>query len=56
VHAAIIVTTMEVRVEDAKSANGTYVNGTRLAIGATSPIKHGDRVAFGNVEFTVEVS
>jgi pSer/pThr/pTyr-binding forkhead associated (FHA) protein len=56
VHAAIIVTTTEVRVEDAKSANGTLVNGTRLPIGGTSPIKSGDRVAFGNVEFTVEVS
>jgi len=56
VHAAIIVTTTEVRVEDAKSANGTIVNGTRLPIGGTSPIKSGDRVSFGNVEFTVEVS
>jgi pSer/pThr/pTyr-binding forkhead associated (FHA) protein len=56
VHAAIIVTTTEVRVEDAKSANGTLVNGTRLPTGGTSPIKSGDRVAFGNVEFTVEVS
>jgi pSer/pThr/pTyr-binding forkhead associated (FHA) protein len=56
VHASIIVTTTEVRVEDAKSANGTLVNGTRLPIGGTSPIKSGDRVAFGNVEFTVEVS
>jgi len=55
-HAAIIVTTTEVRVEDAKSANGTLVNGTRLPIGGTSQIKSGDRVAFGNVEFTVEVS
>jgi pSer/pThr/pTyr-binding forkhead associated (FHA) protein len=56
VHAAIIVTTTEVRVEDAKSANGTLVNGTRLPIGGTSPIKSGDRVSFGNVEFAVEVS
>jgi pSer/pThr/pTyr-binding forkhead associated (FHA) protein len=56
VHAAIIVTTTEVRVEDAKSANGTLVNGTRLPLGGMSPIKSGDRVAFGNVEFTVEVS
>jgi pSer/pThr/pTyr-binding forkhead associated (FHA) protein len=56
VHASIIVTTTEVRVEDAKSANGTVVNGTRLPIGGTSPLKSGDRVAFGNVEFTVEVS
>jgi len=56
VHAAIIVTTTEVRVEDAKSANGTTVNGTRLPIGGSSPIKSGDRVSFGNVEFTVEVS
>ena len=56
VHASIIVTTTEVRVEDAKSANGTMVNGTRLPIGGTSPVKSGDRVAFGNLEFTVEVS
>jgi len=56
VHAAIIVTTKEVRVEDAKSANGTTVNGTKLPIGGTSPIKSGDRLSFGNVEFTVEVS
>jgi pSer/pThr/pTyr-binding forkhead associated (FHA) protein len=55
-HATVIVTTKDVRVEDAKSANGTSVNGTKLPTGGAQSIKSGDRVSFGNLEFTVEVS
>jgi pSer/pThr/pTyr-binding forkhead associated (FHA) protein len=56
VHAAVIVTTNDVRVEDAKSANGTFVNGTKLPTGGSSSVTSGDKVAFGNMEFTVEVT
>lgn len=55
VHAAIIVAATEAHVEDAKSANGTLINGVRVPTGGTAPIKTGDRLAFGNVEFTVEL-
>ena len=53
-HAAIIVGDNDVSVEDTKSANGTFVNGTRVA---DKPVvlKDGDRVAFGTVEFKVEL-
>ncbi len=56
VHAAIIVTTAEVQIEDAKSANGTSINGVKLPIGGSAPVTTGDKVAFGDMEFTVEVS
>lgn len=36
-------------VEDAKSTNGTYVNG-RKAVGAT-PLRSGDRVKVGSTTF-----
>jgi len=55
VHAALVVSASEVRVEDLRSANGTLVNGVKLPIGGSAPLKHGDRVAFGDVEFTVEL-
>jgi len=54
-HAVLIVTPTEVRVEDHRSANGTIVNGAKLPIGGSATLKHGDRVAFGDVEFTVEL-
>lgn len=39
-------------VEDLRSANGTFVNGTRIKIKELQP---GDTVRFGNVEFEVEL-
>jgi len=55
IHASIIVSATEVRVEDAKSANGTSINGVKLATGGAGTLTTGDRVAFGNVELTVEL-
>jgi len=39
--------------EEVGTANGTFVNGTRLATGATTPLKPGDKVRFGAVELDV---
>jgi pSer/pThr/pTyr-binding forkhead associated (FHA) protein len=52
-HAIIAVTDQGVTVEDTKSANGTTVNGTRIDKPTT--LNHGDKVAFGKIEFTVEL-
>jgi len=53
-HAAVSVTPLEVRVEDTGSANGTMVNGVKVASGGVA-LKNGDTLAFGKVEFTVEL-
>ena len=53
-HAAASVTPLEVRVEDTGSANGTMVNGVKVASGGVA-LKNGDTLAFGKVEFTVEL-
>jgi hypothetical protein len=53
-HAVVSVTPTEVRVEDAGGANGTFVNGARVTREGTV-LKDGDRVAFGPVEFIVEL-
>lgn len=53
-HAAIIVSDNDASVEDTKSANGTFVNGARL-VDKPVGLKDGDRVAFGTVEFKVEL-
>ena len=42
-HAAIVVTATEVQIEDAKSANGTSINGVKLPIGGSAPVTTGDR-------------
>lgn len=55
-HAAIVVTPTDVQIEDAKSANGTSINGTKLPVGGSATVQSGDKVAFGDMEFTVEVS
>lgn len=36
--------------EEVGTANGTFVNGQRVATGATVPLKPGDRLRFGTVE------
>jgi pSer/pThr/pTyr-binding forkhead associated (FHA) protein len=53
VHAAITVTDDEVRLEDLRSENGTRLNG-RLINGPVR-LESGDRVAFGDLEFKVDV-
>lgn len=51
-HAVLEVDPDKLVVEDLGSSNGTYVNNERVA---REPLKHGDRVRFGNVEFEVVV-
>ena len=41
-------------ITDNGSTNGTYVNGIRLAPGAATPLKVGDKVKFSSLELTVE--
>ena len=53
VHAYVTVSRHEVSVEDNGSSNGTFVNGRRLT--ERRRIVTGDRVAFGNFEFRVEL-
>jgi pSer/pThr/pTyr-binding forkhead associated (FHA) protein len=53
-HAAITVTDAEVTLEDKKSGNGTFVNMQRMQRDVVT-LKSGDIVAFGSVEFTVEL-
>jgi pSer/pThr/pTyr-binding forkhead associated (FHA) protein len=54
-HAAVIVGDNDVSIEDAKSANGTFVNGARVPADKSVTLKNGDRLAFGTVEFKVEL-
>jgi hypothetical protein len=50
-HARVIVQGSEVTVsEEARVANGTFVNGQRLKAGVPAKIKDGDQVRFGLVE------
>lgn len=39
--------------EEVGTANGTFVNGQRLATGAAAPLKPGDKLRFGAVEVDV---
>ncbi len=52
-HAVLTVSPLAVTVVDHNSANGTYVNGTEVT--APHALQDGDRVAFGPVEFVVEL-
>jgi pSer/pThr/pTyr-binding forkhead associated (FHA) protein len=54
IHAAITVGDRSISIEDRGSVNGTSVNGAR--IGGASPLVAGDRIAFANVEFDVDVT
>jgi pSer/pThr/pTyr-binding forkhead associated (FHA) protein len=60
IHARILLDGWEVRVEDATSANGTFVGGhgegdwTRLAPGVPTTIKAGTRIAVGGRTLTFE--
>lgn len=54
IHAKIWIDEAGIRVEDLKSANGTFVNDETTFPGGT-PVQRGDRLRFGNVEFEVEI-
>ena len=43
----------ELRVEDLGSTNGTFVNGKKVV---QSPLKDGDKVSIGRVEFVVNAN
>jgi predicted component of type VI protein secretion system len=54
-HAKILVEGDQVSVrEEVGTANGTYVNDTRLQTGAPARLAPGDKVRFGSVEVVVE--
>jgi len=56
-HAAItLAANGSVVLSDLGSSNGTFVNGVRIASGDRTIIRSGDRVRFGDVEVTVELS
>ena len=43
-------------VEEIGTMNGTFVNGKRLATGAPTPLRDGDRLRFGLVDLTFRVT
>lgn len=49
-HARIVLSNADVRVEDLKSKNGTYVNGRRVK--QTVPVDDGGEIRFGSVTMT----
>lgn len=49
-HARLVATTKKVTVEDLGSANGTYVNGTRVA--QVSELRDGDGILVGTLELS----
>jgi two-component system, NtrC family, sensor kinase len=46
-HARIFGTKVGFFIQDAESANGTYVNGVRLGLGKPLALKHGDHIRTG---------
>jgi pSer/pThr/pTyr-binding forkhead associated (FHA) protein len=46
-HAQIAFTDGRWVVHDRGSANGTFVNGARVTVGAGHPLRHGDRIRLG---------
>jgi len=42
-------------VVDPGSTNGTFVNGERISVGEPRPLRDGDRLAFGDVEFEYRI-
>jgi len=51
-HCEIRVGLQELEVKDLDSANGTFVNDSRVK---TGPLKAGDKLALGKVVFTVQI-
>jgi hypothetical protein len=56
VHATLRFDGGHLTVRDEGSNNGTYVNGTRIAPNAFTPVPSGAQLRFGPVEFTVRLS
>ena len=52
-HCQLISTEDSLHVKDLDSTNGTLVNGTRVT---ASPLRVGDRLTVGRLEFTVSKS
>lgn len=53
-HAQIVVMPTEITVEDLKSANGTRINGSRVA--GPAKVGDGDTVSFAGLTFRVEIA
>lgn len=49
VHARFLSNEDKLTVEDMNSRNGTFINGSRLDMFVAQPLKHGDRLRFGNL-------
>jgi hypothetical protein len=56
VHATLKFENGTLLVRDEGSNNGTYVNGSRIAAGAFTPVPSGAQLRFGPVEFSVRLS
>ena len=54
-HCKIVCSGQKYSVVDLNSANGTYVNGARLASGQTMPLKNGDELRLANSNFQVVI-
>ncbi|MEI7642991.1 MAG: FHA domain-containing protein [Chloroflexales bacterium] len=54
-HAIIAPKVKGYTLEDLGSANGTFINGTRLAPQSPTPIAHGDELKFGTLILRFEI-
>ncbi len=52
-HAAITCEGFTLEIEDLNSANGTYVNRSRVVPGQKQPLRDGDIIQIGEVQFKV---
>jgi pSer/pThr/pTyr-binding forkhead associated (FHA) protein len=52
-HCQLTSTADSLHVRDLESTNGTFVNGNRVT---SSPLREGDRLTVGRLEFTVSKS
>ena len=43
------------QVEDARSSNGTFLNGEKLTPHEPRPLRTGDKIRFADLEFTVDI-
>ena len=53
-HGRIAKATNGWTITDSGSTNGTFVNGQKIAVGAPTPLKKGDKVRIATLDFTVE--
>ena len=54
-HAVFKISQDQLLVEDAGSANGTFINGERLAPGQSITLQHGDTILLGDTGLSVSV-